>query len=184
MVFSAEKAISSSVIIDGAGVITLDGDGDTRFFKVLADGSLTLRGMVLEDGFSGNDYGGAIYVNQTGVLNLGKSTIRNSATNGWAGGAIIDFLGKVTLTDSLIEGNQSTYGAINSTGTLTLIRTTVRNNMATVGGGAMSVGGVVKIQESLIEANRAPTAAQCTLPTLRKSRSWTVIFCKMWPMHR
>ena len=44
----------------------------------------------------------------------------------------------------------------NSTGTLTLIRTTVRNNVATSGGGAMSVGGATLIQASSVEGNSAP----------------------------
>ncbi|MGB5050545.1 MAG: choice-of-anchor Q domain-containing protein [Caldilineaceae bacterium] len=153
---SGEKVISSPVIIDGGGSITLDGGGDTRFFKVLGGGNLTLRNIVLDNGFSGGDYGGSIYVNPTGVLNLENSTIRNSATNGWAGGAIIDFQGVVNLTDSVIENSQSNYGAINSTGTLTLLRTVLRNNTATVGGGAMSVGGTTVIRDSRIEGNDAP----------------------------
>ncbi len=154
--FTAEKIISSHVVIDGGGVITLDGGNVTRFFKVMGGGSLTLRGLVLTHGYSGNDYGGAIYVNSGGVLALENSTIQDSATNDWAGGAIIDFLGTVTLTDSLIENNQSSYGALNSTGTLTLLRTTVRNNSATLGGGAMSVGGTTLIRDSQIKDNSAP----------------------------
>ena len=154
--FTAFKNISSQVVIDGAGAITLDGQGATRFFKVLGGGSLTLRGLVLTGGFSGADYGGAIYVNSGGTLVLEQSTIRQAATNGWAGGAIIDFQGTVTLIDSVVEESQSTYGAINSTGTLTLIRSIVRNNTATLGGGGLSVGGTVSLQQSLIEGNQAP----------------------------
>ena len=110
---------------------------------MLGGGSLTLRGLVLTGGSSGADYGGAIYVRPGGTLTLEQSTIRQPATNGWAGGAIIDFQGTVTLVDSVIEASQSSYGAINSTGTLTLIRSVVRTNVATVGGGGLSVGGTV-----------------------------------------
>ena len=73
--FSSFKNISSSVVIDGAGAITLDGQQVTRFFKVLGGGSLTLRGLVLTDGFSGADYGGAIYVNPGATLIMEQSTI-------------------------------------------------------------------------------------------------------------
>jgi predicted outer membrane repeat protein len=153
--FTTFKNISSNVVIDGAGAITLDGQQATRFFMVVGGAALTLRQIVLTDGNSGNDYGGAVYVHPGGTLALEQSAIRNSTANGWAGGAIIDFQGTVTLTDSVIEGNQSSYGALNSTGALTLIRTTVRNNTATVGGGGLSVGGAVTIQESLLEGNVA-----------------------------
>jgi hypothetical protein len=144
-----------TVLIDGGALITLSGGNVNRLFRVQASGALTLRRLVLTDGNAGADYGGAIYVHTGGTLALEQSTIRNSTANGYAGGAIIDFQGTVTLTDSVIEGNQSSYGALNSTGTLTLIRTTVRNNVATVGGGGLSVGGVVTIQESLLEGNQA-----------------------------
>jgi predicted outer membrane repeat protein len=144
-----------TVIIDGGDLVTLSGGNANRHFRVQMGGALTLRRIVLTDGNSGNDYGGAIYVHPGGTLNLEQSTVRNSTANGWAGGAIIDFQGTVTLTDSVIEGNQSSYGALNSTGALTLIRTIVRNNVATVGGGGMSVGGAVTIQESLLEGNVA-----------------------------
>jgi hypothetical protein len=144
-----------TVLIDGGALITLSGGNVNRLFRVQASGALTLRRLVLTDGNAGANYGGAIYVHTGGTLALEQSTIRNSTANGYAGGAIIDFQGTVTLTDSVIEGNQSSYGALNSTGTLTLIRTTVRNNVATVGGGGLSVGGVVTIQESLLEGNQA-----------------------------
>lgn len=149
-------ATGQAVTIDGGNLITLSGGNANRLFRVQSGATLTLRGLVLTDGNAGNDYGGAIYVDTGGVLAVEQSTIRNSRTSGWAGGAIIDFQGTVTLTDSVVEGNQSSYGALNSTGTLTLIRTTVRNNVATIGGGAMSVGGTTLIQASTIEGNNAP----------------------------
>jgi len=149
-------ATGQAVTIDGGGLVTLSGGSTNRLFRVQSGATLALQRLVLTDGNAGNDYGGAIYVDTGGVLAVEQSTIRNSRTNGWAGGAIIDFQGTVTLTDSVVEGNQSSYGALNSTGTLTLIRTTVRNNVATIGGGAMSVGGTTLIQASTIEGNSAP----------------------------
>ena len=154
--FTAQKLITSHVIIDGGGLITLSGGDVTRLFRVQNGRSLTLRNIILTDGFSGSDYGGAIYVENGGVLTVAGSTIQNSATNGWAGGAIIDFGGTVTLTDSVIANNQSSYGAINSVGTLTLLRTTIMSNTATIGGGGLSIGGDVTIQDSHLHHNSAP----------------------------
>lgn len=152
--FTSQKTIYTSVVIDGEGFITLSGGNTTRHFLVSAAGGLTLRNILLVDGNSGSDYGGSIY-NNGGTLTLQGSTIRSAGTAGWSGGAIIDFAGLVTLEDSLIELNESSYGAINSTGTLTLVRTVVRGNTASTGGGGLSVGGFVTIQDSVFEYNRA-----------------------------
>jgi predicted outer membrane repeat protein len=157
--FTSHKVITSAVTVDGGGVITLDGGNHNRLFYVGQTGHLTLRGLVLTNGNAidiyNSNYGGAVRVENGGRLDVENSTIRNSHAD-WAGGAIIDFQGIVTLTDSVIEGNSSNYGAINSTGTLTLIRTVVRNNTATLGGGGLSVGGTVSIQDSTLENNVAP----------------------------
>ena len=157
--FTAHKVITTDVTVDGGGGITLNGGGVTRLFYVGQTGHLTLRNLILTDGVAvdsiNGNYGGAVFVTSGGRLDVERSTIRNSHAD-LAGGAIIDFQGIVTLTDSVIEANSSNYAAINSTGTLTLIRTLVRNNTAIVGGGGLSVGGAVSIHESTIENNSAP----------------------------
>ncbi|MFO7681953.1 MAG: right-handed parallel beta-helix repeat-containing protein [Chloroflexota bacterium] len=157
IIFSSEKLITApEVVLEGAEQITLSGGDVTRLFRVLSNGRLTLRNITLSNGYAGTNYGGAIYVSPNGTLFAENSTIKDSATNGWAGGAVIDFNGVVTLVDSLIENNHSSYGALNSTGSLTLIRTTIRNNTASSGGGAFSVGGEVILEDSTISGNRAP----------------------------
>ena len=154
--FSSQKIISSHVVIDGGGMITLSGEDVTRLFYVQNGRSLVLRNIILTDGFSGANYGGAIYVESNGVLTVEGSTIQNSATDGQAGGAIIDFGGTVTIVDSIIDNNQSNYGAINSIGLVEIIRSTIKNNQATLGGAALSVGGDVTITESVFHHNQAP----------------------------
>ena len=155
--FSSEKLITvQDVVLAGAGEITLSGNDVTRLFHIQTNGHLGLQEIIITNGYSGADYGGAIYVASNGELRAENATIKDSATDGWAGGAIIDFNGTVTLVDSVIENNQSSYGALNSTGTLTLIRTKVLTNTATIAGGALSVGGQVTIEDSTIRGNSAP----------------------------
>ncbi len=155
ILFSSQKVITSHVVIDGGGLITLSGGDVTRLFRVQNGRSLTLRNIILTDGYSGSDYGGAIYVENGALLTVEGGTIKDSATNGQAGGAIIDFGGTVTIADSRITNNQSSYGAINSVGTLTVRRTTISGNRAMNGGGALSVGGDVTIEDSHIAGNSA-----------------------------
>jgi hypothetical protein len=93
--------------IDGGGLITLSGQNAERLFFVSSGASLTLRNIVLTNGFSGGD-GGAIYNNLGGVLILEKTTIRNS-TASLSGGAIVSY-GPLTITDSLLEGNRALNG--------------------------------------------------------------------------
>ncbi len=153
--FSSQKVITSHVVIDGGGLITLSGGDATRLFRVQNGRSLTLRNIILTDGFSGNDYGGAIYVENGAWLTVEGATIKDSATNGQAGGAIIDFGGTVEISDSSITNNQSSYGAINSVGALTVRRTTISGNRAIDGGGGLSVGGDVTVEDSHIAGNSA-----------------------------
>lgn len=155
--FSSQKIITvQDVTLAGAGEITLSGNDVSRLFYIQTTGRLVLQEITLTDGYSGANYGGAIYIATNGELLAENTTIKDSATNGWAGGAIIDFNGTVTLVDSIVSNNQSSYGAINSIGTLTLIRTQVLTNTATLGGGALSVGGQVTIEDSTIQGNSGP----------------------------
>lgn len=157
--FSSEKVITADeIVIDGGAALTLSGGDQTRLFRVKGTGRLHLVELVLTDGYSGDDYGGAVYVEENGVFVMDKGVIRNSKTNGKAGGAIIDFKGHVSLFDSRIEYNSADYGALNSTGSLTVVRSILYDNEATIGGAAISAGGAVTIDQSILRYNDAPTA--------------------------
>jgi hypothetical protein len=100
------------------------------------------------------------------VLSVGRSrtatisgvTIRNGYSVGaYAGG--ISNLGKLTITDSVIESNQTSGfnaagGGIYSNGTLTVLRSTIRSNSAYLGGGIYQ-NGIATIRESSIYGNNA-----------------------------
>lgn len=174
---TAEKLITSNVTLDGGGLITLSGGRTTRLFRVQDGSSLTLRNLVLTEGYSGANSGGAIYVSSGGRLSLEGSTIVDSATDGWAGSAIFDAGGTVALVDSLIANNEASYGAISSIGQLTLLRTTFLNNRGSIAGGALTIGGTTTIQDSTLDYNIAPVGGAMYVTTYGTVRAtattWT-----------
>jgi hypothetical protein len=97
--------ISANTTIDGGGLLTLSGDNERQFFVVDTGAMLTLRNIVLTNGFSPGD-GGAI--NNRGTLALENSTIRNSQAQA-SGGAIVSY-GPLYITNSVLEGNRAANG--------------------------------------------------------------------------
>lgn len=140
--------------IDGGNLITLTGADVNRLFYIWPGGALTLTNIVLMNGNSGADYGGAVFANH-GRLVLDHATILNSHTTAKAGGAIIAFASPVVIrNNSLIQGNYGyDYGAVNSDTDLTVSDSVLRQNTALTGGGALSVGGLVTITNSAITGN-------------------------------
>jgi hypothetical protein len=113
-----------------------------------------LSNILLTNGNSGFNYGGAVYVNH-GRLVLDHATIQNSHTANFSGGAIYADGGEVVVQNhSIVQGNYDyDYGAINSTGGVTIENSILRNNTAMAGGGALSVGGRTIIGNSQITGN-------------------------------
>lgn len=105
--------ITQQVTLDGAGrAVTLSGRGLNRLFEVRTNGSLTLRRLVLADGWTTNLYGGAI--SNAGVLTLEQCVVTNHtaqflgppATPRQAyGGAIYSARGAVVLTGCRLVAN-------------------------------------------------------------------------------
>ena len=120
-----------TTVVDGGGLITLDGENLRQLFLVMNGGSLTLRNIVLTRGsFPG---GGAIRNETGGTVVLDQVTIRECASPGGSG------------------------GAISNSGTLTIDRSTLKNNSASFSGGAVyNVGaGTVLVKDSTISDNGA-----------------------------
>jgi predicted outer membrane repeat protein len=91
------------------------------------------------DGNTGVQYGGAIY-NTGGTVNLtGVELTNNTATNLDAGAIYSNSSGSLTLTDSILSGNDSGRrgGGIWSSGTVTLTNVSVTSNTAVVEGGGV-----------------------------------------------
>lgn len=150
--------INHAITIDGADLITVDGENLRQLFLVQSGAALTLNKLTLTQGnWSGN--GGAI-VNY-GTLTLNHTIVRDSRAEGEgaAGGAIFNDGGVVTLNDSQLLNNSATAvggGLENRRGVVTLNNSTVRGNQAASYAGLDNSGTMV-VQHSIIAENRATT---------------------------
>jgi hypothetical protein len=122
-----------TTIVDGGGLVTLDGEDLRQLFLVLIGGNLTLKNIVLSRGrFSGG--GGAVHNSTGGVLSLDEVEINQCYADATGGGAIYN------------------------EGTLTVNRSTLRDNFATIssGGAIANVGaGTVAVRDSTFSGNSA-----------------------------
>jgi hypothetical protein len=150
---TSHKTIAVNTTIDGGGLITLGGGNAVRHFVVNTGATLTLNNITLSNGYSGNDFGGSILVDG-GRLVLNNSTIQNSQTNNYGGGGIYS-TGPVTVNNSTVQGNRGQDGAGLSTVALTMVNSTVSDNVATNYGGGLQVGGVTTISNSQVSNNTA-----------------------------
>ncbi|MBI5564747.1 MAG: hypothetical protein HY870_07630 [Chloroflexi bacterium] len=164
---SSAKAITLDTTLDGGGTITLDGQDGDRLFLVSNGAVLTLRNIVLTNGFSSGN-GGAIHNGSSGADTPGSVILENSAIRdsiaGQSGGAIVS-TGPLTITNSLLENNQALNGGALyprfAGARTTIISSTLRYNQAsdtTNGwGGAMLIwdGAAATIQDSDIFSNTA-----------------------------
>ena len=162
IIFSGQKYIDTQLIsIDGGGQITLSGGNITRIFSVLS-GNLELRNITLANGYT-IGHGGAIMAGNNTSVYLLNSTIQNSRTNaGFGGGAILSFdtnknFPSVEIENSVIQFNESGYGAINTVGQLVIRDSVIRGNKALNLGGGLSVGGGTEITDSQIVDNESAT---------------------------
>ena len=116
----------SGLTIEGIGTIVIDGQDSYTPFSIVG-GSLTLSGLVVQNGFGTS--GGA--VTNGGSVTISKSTIRSSSA--FEGGGIYNS-GSMTIIDSTIEGNEATQagGGIFNEDSITLENVTLAGNRAGV----------------------------------------------------
>jgi hypothetical protein len=109
MFFKSARLITSQVVVDGGGLITISGGNETRIFFVNPGARFELRNITLSNGYRASGDGGAIA--NLGTLHLANMTIRNShtSTEGGSGGAIVS-QGPITAIDSLFENNSAANG--------------------------------------------------------------------------
>lgn len=160
IIFTEQKNIAAQLlIINGGGEITLSGGNTNRLFYVV-EGNLELRGITLANGYVPG-HGGAIYAANNTSVYLLDSTIRNSrADSPYGGGAILSFdtstnFPSVEIVNSVIEFNESGFGAINTIGKLVVRDSIIRGNRALDAGGGLSVNGVIEIVNTDIVDNEA-----------------------------
>lgn len=148
--------IAQATTINGGGLITLDGGGNTRLFSVTSSGQLTLQQITLRNGNAGNSSGGAI--RSSGSVTL--DGVRLEGNRAADGGALYSGVGTATIRNSIFAGNVATGGggAINyyheprQTGGMVIEASTFAGNQADIGG-AIAAGGSGGTEESLLIAN-------------------------------
>ncbi|GIK73179.1 MAG: hypothetical protein BroJett021_21670 [Chloroflexota bacterium] len=138
--------IATDTVLDGGGLITLDGENLRRIFIVQDNAHLTLRNITLTRGFASDGPGGAIW--NFGVLLIQNSTLSANGTDTvFAGGAIASFSpGEITIEQSVFDGNSAADGgAIYTYGAAAAIRSSIfRNNVQRVNGGYYGGGAILQ----------------------------------------
>ena len=143
--------IVSTISIEGEGY-SISGDDQFRIFHVDKDGALSIRDLLLTQGFAKR--GGAI-------LNDGRLSVVNSRLNKNAsergGSAIYNAGGALTVDSSTFFGNLSKYGtyeggAIANRGDATISRTLFTHNESPKGS-AINNHGDMRISQSTLAAN-------------------------------
>jgi hypothetical protein len=152
---------SLSLAVEGNGQATIDGNGEVTGDRVIqtADtaGSVSLTGVVIENGLSAGP-GGGIY--NAASLTLIRAAVRNNAAASHGGGIFNS--GSLSLSGSTVSGNRAdydgggllTYAAY--TGSLSLVNSTVSGNTAgDFGGGLYVLSGTVNLASVTLAYNRA-----------------------------
>ena len=143
----------SRTIVDGNGAVTND-----RVFQVTGGAVVSLGALTIQGG-SRTDVGAAIDVTAGSQVRLDNSVVQN---NGCActssPGAVIANTGVLTLTNSVVAGNNlgsnAIGGAVINGGTAWLVNDTIRDNAADTGGGVLNEG-TMTIRNSAIISNTA-----------------------------
>ncbi|CAN2039328.1 putative pectate lyase C (modular protein) [Candidatus Magnetomoraceae bacterium gMMP-15] len=174
--------ISKNLIINGAGASStiVDGNKDHTVFSIASDITVTMSGLMIQNGsyISNSPGGGAIF--NEGNLILQNCTISNNSANvtgfGPASSGGIYNSGTLTLQNCTISGNSgyasggifntSSGGIYNSSGTLTIENCTISDNETNNdGGGIFNTVGTSNIKNTIIANNTANgTPNDCAKP--------------------
>lgn len=155
--------ISKKVKIDGgASGITLSGGDASTLLTVEATGQVTLRNLILTDGFNASSDGGAIV--NLGTLVVSRSRLTQNVAAVGSGGAILS-LGPLLVIDSELDHNKAANGGAIyprfANATTGIVRSRVHDNETTSAvdgwGGAVLVwdGAALSVNQSEIADNRA-----------------------------
>jgi hypothetical protein len=163
--------IGKDSILDGEGLLTVEGNGSDEIFSVWSTSQL--HNMKITGGARG--VGNAVdlkVVNCTisnnggvdrgaGIYNTGNLTVEYSAVTGnrstWGGG-IANWGGTATINSSMVADNEASYGGwgggIDNQGTLTINDSTISGNSADgVSGAGISNSGTLVVNDSTISDN-------------------------------
>lgn len=141
------------------GPLTVSGNHTFQVFNIAADTTVTISGLTVADGVSGGQ-GGGIY--NAGTLTLEKIVLLGNTANatGEGGGIFNSSSGTLTLISSTVSGNAvhaGEGGGVYNDGALRMINSIVSGNRLSFGTGAgVFNGGLLTIDNSSISGNSAP----------------------------
>jgi predicted outer membrane repeat protein len=153
-----QASSSGTVLIDGAGRITVSGNHASRVLKVDAGARAEIDGLTIVDGrvHLGSPNAGG------GIANAGTLTVADCTLSGNVadrGGGIYS-AGTLTARDCTLTGNTTFEiedhggGAIANAGTATITGCTITDNMTgNVGGGLLNEGGSMTVRDSTVTGN-------------------------------
>lgn len=130
----------------------------TPFRLIETNSSLTMSGIVVQNGDAGSGYGGGIYVTGHDAVSLSNCTISGNSAGADGGG--IYSTPAITITNSTVSGNTAhgSGGGISAAAALTVSASTISSNTAQTsnGGGISDTSDLLTIDGSTISNNRAP----------------------------
>jgi hypothetical protein len=157
---SGEIPITNNLTIDASALpngIIIDGNHASRIFNIGSGAAVTLNALVLTNGYTTNDWGGAIF--NVGTLALNYCTLAgNSGDSSVYGGAIAN-QGPLTVLGCTFSSSSASFsGAIDNRSTCTLENSTFYGNVAFTGnGGAIdnSFSATLSVSQCTFSGNSA-----------------------------
>lgn len=158
--------ITSNIRIEGSG-FTISGNDAHRVFRIASQGHLSLHQIAITKGNApldiqkdGIDYalGGGIYVDEGGSLTVTSSVITGNQAASGGGGIFVFTGGNANIIDSNINRNHADYGGgiyVLTDGKANITDSALNRNTSNVAGSAVYVFGKVNITDSRIKDNQA-----------------------------
>jgi hypothetical protein len=165
---SGELQITRNVTINGAGAgsLAVDGNAASRVFENFAS-NVTMSGFTVTNGRppTGDNNGGGGILSHGGLTLIGTSILNNNAggsfppPNAGGGGIGISAGGTLSVTASIISGNESQQGpggGISAGGTVTVTNSTINKNEGLCAAGGIAcndIGATLTVMSSTIIDN-------------------------------
>lgn len=159
---ASDRNSATPITLDGNGFSITQSCASQRVLGATGGGAVELRNLTITGGSAPGDAGGGLYADTP--LTITNSTFSgNSSDNGGA----LYATGTTTITSSTFRDNSAVAGfgnggaiQIASTGSLTVINSTISNNTATnAGGGITTAGAPVTLVYATVVDNTGSSGA-------------------------
>lgn len=150
---TSRKTLTGATIVDGGGMVTLDGQDSTGLLAITgAQSQVEVRGLTLRRGRAFASHGGAIQVGTGTSALIADSTIRESLAQGSGGAIHADAGAGLRIERSQFIGNVAGFGgAIASNAPLTVLDSLFSDNRTNAVDGE---GGAIQIWFARLDSER------------------------------